>query len=161
MPTPEASGSPTEGTRPRHAGVWVRVGANLIDLIILGIPVLLIVSPILGAEARAEGARVSLADFYNIESLVNAILLTVLTILLWVNWDGRTPGKKVLRLRIVSCPGYEPFRYGTATLRAVLGLTGAATVGLGYVVMAVMIAARDDNRGYHDLIAGTCVVHDP
>ena len=134
--------------------------ASLIDLIILGIPVLLIVSRILGAELRAEEGGVSLADFYNVESLVNAILLTVVTILLWVNWDGRTPGKKVVRLRIVSYPGYEPFGYGTATFRAALGLTGAVSIGLGYVVMAVMIAARDDKRGYHDLIARTCVVHD-
>ena len=145
---------------PRHAGVWGRVLANVIDIVILGVPVLVMVSLVLGAESKAEDGGASLADFYTIESLVNATLLSAIFVLLWVNWDGRTPGKKVMRLRIVSYPGYEGFAYGQASLRAVLSLTGAVTVGLGYVVMAVMVAARDDKRGYHDLIAKTCVVHD-
>ena len=33
-------------------------------------------------------------------------------------------------------------------------------MGLGYLAQAVMIGVRQDKRGYHDLIAGTCVIHD-
>ena len=155
---PNEQGEP--GKQPRHAGVWVRIGANLIDLVILGVPVLLVVFIILGARPEGEQGTISLSSFYNLESLLNAAILAVITILLWVNWDGRTPGKKLLSIRITSYPGYKPFSYGTATVRSLLSLTGALTFGLGYLAMAVMVGAREDKRGYHDLMAGTCVVHD-
>ena len=150
----------TQAQQPRHAGVGVRIVANLLDLIIMGVPVLLLVSTILGAEARTGREAVTLADFYNLESFLNGVLVAAITILLWVNWDGRTPGKKLTRIRIVSYPDYQPFSYGIATLRMVLSLTGAITLFLGYLVMAAMIAARRDKRGYHDLVARTCVVYD-
>ena len=83
-----------ESQRPKHAGVWVRVAANLLDVVIMGVPVLLLVTLILQAGQDTQSDTVSLNDFYNIETLANAVLLGVVTVLLWVNWDGRTPGKK-------------------------------------------------------------------
>ena len=149
-----------EETRPRHARVWIRIAANVIDLVVLGLPVLLLISTVLGAESKAAGEPVALSDFYNLQTLANAALLTIVTVLLWVNWDGRTPGKKILGLKIVSYPDYQQFSYGTASVRALLSITGAMTVFVGYIAMAVMIAARSDKRGYHDLIAKTCVIHE-
>ena len=145
---------------PRHAGVWVRVVANLLDLVIMGAPVLLLVSLIVDAESEAKGSAVSLADFYNAGTLIQAALLGIVTVVLWVNWDGRTPGKKLAKIKIVSYPGYSAFSYGTATLRTVLSLTGVLTLGLLYLVMAIMIGVRSDKRGFHDIAAGTCVIHD-
>ena len=126
----------------------------------MGIPVLLLVTLILGAETDPAKTSVSAADFLNVQSLANAVLLAVVTVLLWVNWDGRTPGKKLMSIKIVSYPGYEGFSYGTATLRTLLSLSGALTVGLLYLVMSFMIGMRADKRGFHDLMAKTCVVHD-
>jgi len=149
-----------ESQRPKHAGVWVRVAANLLDVIIMGVPVLLLVTLILQAGQDTQSDTVSLSDFYNIETLANAVLLGVVTVLLWVNWDGRTPGKKLLNIRIVSYPDYGGLSYVTATLRTVLSLTGAVTAGVLYLVIAAMIDIRADRRGFHDIVAGTCVVHD-
>jgi uncharacterized RDD family membrane protein YckC len=73
-----------------------------------------------GAEGETARGRVSVS----VVDLVNLALLAILTVVLWVNWDGRTPGKKLLRVRIVSYPGYEPLSYGTATVRAALSTTG-------------------------------------
>ena len=142
--------------QPRHAGVWVRVAANLLDLVIMVVPVLLLLLLVFGGDQAAA----SFGDIFSVESLLNAFILAVITILLWVNWDGRTPGKKLMRVRIVSFPSYGGLSYGAATLRSVLSLTGALTLGFLYLVMAVMIGVRKDNRGFHDLLAGTCVVHD-
>ena len=157
---PECGASLEGSAQQRHAGVRVRIAANLLDLIIMGIPVALLVSLILQTESRREEGGVSLADFYNVPSLLNAAVLTAVTILLWVNWDGRTPGKKLMRIRIVSYPGYQPFSYGTASLRQVVSLTGVLTAGLLYLVMVFMVGLRADKRGFHDLIARTCVIHD-
>ena len=145
--------------QPRHAGVWVRVAANLLDLVIMGVPLLLLFSLVFDFDTSGEAAA-SFGDIYSIEFLLNAAILAAITVLLWVNWDGRTPGKKLVKVRIVSFPDYGGLSYGTAALRSVLSLTGALTLGLLYLVMAVMIGVRKDNRGFHDLLSGTCVVHD-
>ena len=69
------------------------------------------------------------------------------------------PGEKLTRIRIVSNPGYEAFGYGTAIVRSLIGVLSALPFFLGYVVIAIMVAAREDKRGYHDIVARTCVVH--
>ncbi len=144
---------------PRHAGVWVRVAANLIDAIVFGVPLLLLGTALLGSEPASDEAA-SIADLYDAQFFVNLVIFGVITILLWVNWDGRTPGKKLLSIRITTYPSYNTLSYTTATVRTLLSLTGALSLLAGYVVMAAMVGLRSDKRGYHDLVAKTCVVHD-
>ena len=91
------------GIQPRHAAVWTRVAANALDLIIFGVPILLLSNVVLGPELIGDEGISA-----HMESLLQAVFLTLITILLWVKWDGRTPGKKVLRLRIVTYPEYSP-----------------------------------------------------
>ncbi len=153
MGTREDSEPNANDGAPRHAGLGPRIWAALLDVVIMGVPVGLIVL-IIYREQIKDAGLISTPNF------VNIALLAVITILLWVNWDGRTPGKKLLRIRIVSHPEHRNFSYGTATIRTLLSLTGALTLGVGYVVQASMIGSRPDNRGYHDLAARTCVVHD-
>ena len=78
---------------------------------------------------------------------------------LWVNWDGRTPAKKLTRIHIASYPDYGRLGYWTALVRSLVGTLSAFTV-VGYVVIAAMVGTRPDRRGYHELIARTWVVHD-
>ena len=108
----------------------------------------------------AQGETVTTRISLSVADLAQLVLLAVITVLLWVNGDGRTPGKKMLRIRIVSYPAYQSFSYRTASIRTLASLLGLFTLGLGYMAQAVMIAARDDKRGYHDLAAKTCVIHD-
>ena len=77
-----------------------------------------------------------------------------------MNWDGRTPGKKITRTRIVTYPEYGPLAYKTSLVRMVIAVASSLPLLLGYVVISLMIGLRADKRGYHDLVAGTCVVHD-
>ena len=119
----------------------------------MGIPAYLFVSVFFDFGWMVE------EDMFSGASNVNVLLLAVATIFLLVNWDGRTPGKKLMRIRIVTYPDYQPFSYGTATVRTVVGAASALTV-VGYIVIAFMVALREDKRGYHDMIARTCVVHD-
>ena len=161
-----------ERTRPRHAGFWKRFAAVILDLLVFGIPlrVVLLILVIFGpdpgevtgfdlnyTDAQGETVTITRISLYDLAQLV---LLAIITVLLWVNWDGRTPGKKMLGIRIVSYPDYQPFSYRTATVRTLASLLGLLTLGLGYLAQAVMISVREDKRGYHDLVAATCVIHD-
>ena len=172
MSTPEEQ--PEDAGNPRHAGLGVRIAAALLDFVIMGVPLYLLLTQLLGLDAGTDNLFESRwrsledlesADFstsfssFSPANMVTWALLGVITLLLWVNWDGRTPGKKLLRIRIVSYPEYQPFSYGPATIRSLLGVVSAITVVL-YVVIGFMVGLREDKRGFHDLIAKTCVIHD-
>ena len=155
--TMSASGhSDHEGAtaRPKHAGFRVRFAAAVVDVVAMGVPAYLLVSIIFGPDWALE------EDPWSVGNVLNAALLAVVTVLLWVNWDGRTPGKKVTRIRIVSHPDYGGLSYWKATVRTLVSVASALPFLIGYVVIAFMVGLRSDKRGFHDLIAGTCAVHD-
>jgi len=145
---------PPKAQQPRHAGFLVRLAASVLDIIIMGVPVYLAVSLIYGFRLDPEGGIFSTGD------LVQFVLLGGMTVFLWVNWDGRTPGKKLTKIRIVSYPGYGSFGYRTATIRTLIGVASLLPFLVGYFIIAIMIAGREDKRGYHDIFSNTCVVHD-
>ena len=67
---------------------------------------------------------------------------------------GQTPGKAVMGIRVVRFDG-KPMTLWTSVRRiAGYGLSLAA-VGIGFLV----ILADDRRRGWHDKIAGTCVIY--
>ncbi|MBM3932811.1 MAG: RDD family protein [SAR202 cluster bacterium] len=152
-----SSDSPEPG-ETQKAGALIRLAAGLIDLVVMGIPALLLVSIFMDVTANPDATP--LESLFSTANLLQGFIILIVTVLMLVNWDGRTPGKKILNLRIVSYPGNGELSYYVATLRSLLSLTGAFTIGLGYLVMGIMIATRADRRGYHDILAGTCVIRE-
>lgn len=72
-------------------------------------------------------------------------------------WEGRTPGKRVVRLRVVRIDG-QPLGWTASVIRNVLRLVDSLFF---YAVgVIVMIVSRDDQR-LGDLAAGTIVIHEP
>ena len=61
--------------------VWARVAANAVDLIIFGVPILLLSNGVLGPELLGD-ERISAQGFYKLESLLQAMFLTLVKILL-------------------------------------------------------------------------------
>lgn len=72
---------------------------------------------------------------------------------LFTGWEGQTPGKRLLGLKVVRMKG-GPVSYPKALLRYVGYYISFLPAGLGFI----MIAVDRNKRGLHDLIAGTCVV---
>jgi uncharacterized RDD family membrane protein YckC len=142
---------------PRHAGFQIRLVASLVDIVALAAPAYLVVSVFFGFDWLTRGLR---GESVGRADLVITVLLAAVTILLWVNWDGRTPGKKLTRIHIASYPGYGRLSYWTALVRSLVAALSVLPLFLGYVVIAVMVGRRKDKRGYHDLLAKTCVIHD-
>lgn len=135
----------------QYAGFWVRVVATILDGFILGIPITILVSALFGWEWYTGGATSGQADF------VNFVLWITVTVAFWVNWDGKTPGKKIMGIKIVTYHGRQEFGYGKALLRYLLGYTvSALLLGLGFL----LVAFQKEKRGLHDFIAGTCVIYD-
>ena len=72
-------------------------------------------------------------------------------------WNGRTPGKMLLGLRVVTVEG-APVRFRHAAIRAALGIVDFV-VGAGCVAIIAALATRQSQR-LGDIAAGTIVIRD-
>ncbi|WP_332628776.1 RDD family protein [Halalkalibacter flavus] len=129
------------------AGFWVRLGAGILDSIILFV-VLGFISSIVYGQFFIDSF--SFIDTFN---LLYYLLLPVF-------WYGYTIGKKALGIRIVRVDG-EKVGIGTMLLRELVGgFIYVITLGITVIVSAFMVGLRDDKRSIHDMIAGTYVTYD-
>ncbi|WP_339228508.1 RDD family protein [Oceanobacillus sp. FSL K6-2867] len=129
------------------AGFWVRLGAALLDGIILTIT--------LGFISSLIYNQFFMEDFSFID-----ILNLLYFLLLPVFWHGYTIGKRALGIRIGRIDG-EKVGFGTMFLREIVsGLVYVLTFGIGLIASAFMVGIREDKRSIHDFIAGTHVTYD-
>ena len=136
------------------AGFGIRLSAYLIDSIVLSLAVSLVMVPT-GILAAVIGPKSQ--GFAVFVTMVGSLLgIAVGVGYLLVPWarSGVTPGKKMLKLKIVREDGIEPLGYGKAGLR----LLGYMASGAIFYVGFLMVAFTDGHKGLHDMIAGTRVV---
>ncbi|ACX66609.1 MULTISPECIES: RDD family protein [Bacillales] len=128
------------------AGFWIRLGANILDGLIVSLPLTIIAGLITGN--------------YENEPISN-LIFGLYGILVPVYWNGYTIGKRMCGIRIRKFDFLEPPGLGTMLLRnLVAGIVYALTLGIGIIVSIFMVALREDKRSLHDFIAGTEVVYD-
>lgn len=155
---------------PEIAGIWRRIGAYLIDMLLLGLVgfglglVMHEQFEAIGAWGRAIGFLIALAYFGTMESR---------------RFDGRTFGKLALDIQVVSTAG-APLGIGKALLRSSVfhipyflnnaSLGAAATdlvlpsiqallvFGLGGAITYLYVFNRRTRQSVHDLLVGAIVV---
>jgi len=156
-------------------GFWIRVAAYFIDGILLNILigiVLFVSFDMKDLETFATIEQMS-NGAYSVESqemmqqlamssqallqkglfFVSAVsLICLIYYIVPTALTGRTPGKKVCGLRVVSERGKVGFL--RAILRETVGKMLSSILCLGYL----MVAFHKEKRGLHDLIAGTWVI---
>lgn len=147
-----STGAPPHGTWQGRtlAGWWSRVGAAILDGLIVGVPIAAItfaVDPLLGIVLAATAS------------------LTYYPLLMIRDGDanGQTLGKQVVGIRVVLDSG-EPFTYGPAALREfVIKYLLFDTVGGFFLAIPTLLNYLwplwdDQNRALHDMLASTHVV---
>ncbi|WP_044732385.1 RDD family protein [Geobacillus kaustophilus] len=124
------------------AGFWKRLLANLLDAIVVGIPISIIGYLITGSWETNW--------FTSLANILYALIVPAV-------WYGYTVGKRMLGIRIAKVNGGK-VGIGTMFLRSFVGgLVYFITFGIGLIISAIMVAAREDKRSIHDFIAGTYV----
>lgn len=118
-------------TNNQKASFLIRLMAVLIDILILGLPL----------------------SFF-MGNLIAQLLIALITIALWIFWNGQTIGKKLLSIKIVNAY-YGDISIQDAIKRYIGYIASTVTLFIGYA----MIAFREDNRGLHDIIANTQVIY--
>lgn len=118
------------------ADVATRFVAILIDGIILGF----ITGLLVGAGREAGGG-------------LSIVIHVIYYWFFWTRWDGQTPGKRMMGIRIIKADGTVLSDFD-ALIRAVGYYLSAMIMGLGYF----WALFDEQKRTWHDLISGTVVV---
>jgi uncharacterized RDD family membrane protein YckC len=148
-----------EDVAVRYAGFWLRIGAYLVDLIIMviinyaiyfspGFVYFLIVGEL--------GSKEPAADAFAVVVLVLCVMASIAYPICFWRWRGQTPGKMAAGIRVVRIDG-SPLGWGAAAMRFLGYIVNWLTLGL----LFVWVAADSRKRGVHDRMAGTCVVRLP
>jgi uncharacterized RDD family membrane protein YckC len=151
-----------------YAGFWTRVGAYLIDGLILGAVSLALMvafgamevfsslmTPHTGAtpDQIRETMMAAQAKLMPVSSLI-----WLIQIIYYVGLNGKygaTLGKMALGIKIVKDDG-SPISYGTVIGRGILEYIFAqVTCSLAYLA----VAFSQKKQGWHDMVMGTVVIH--
>jgi len=134
----------------RPAGFWIRLGASILDNIIIGIGLSILGFIFFGYHYFSGHASFNFLD----------LIRLVYSIVLPVYWNGYVIGKRLCGIRIVKLDGTSP-TIGVMLLRVLVGgLVYFCSLGICLIISAFMVGLRDDKRSIHDFIAGTYVTYD-
>ena len=132
-----------------YVGFWPRVGAALIDTVLLLAVCVPLVTAIYGKEYWLSDAIIhGPADF-----LINWVLPAVAVVLFWV-YRQATPGKIAISARIVDAETGEKPSTGPLVGRYL----GYYVAMLPLMLGIIWVAFDPRKQGWHDKLAGTVVV---
>lgn len=148
----------------KYAGFWRRFIAYMIDgCIISAIFILLafIAGVAFFAGTLSGGGNTLMADWENPQKLASltlwfwvfSSLVNIAYFTYFYGTTGRTPGKMLLGLQVVSTEG-TPISFGIAFLRSVGYMISSLVFCLGFI----WIGFDRKKQGWHDKIAGTVVI---
>jgi uncharacterized RDD family membrane protein YckC len=142
-----------------YAGFWIRVGAKLIDGLILyavnfviGIAFGLVMPALVDPAATTPGEMLPFFAMTCGLMLVQLAIGVAFTVFFLTRFGG-TPGKLALRLRVIRSDG-SGIGTGRAFGRHFADMLSGLTIGIGYVIAGF----DDEKRALHDHICDTRVV---
>jgi uncharacterized RDD family membrane protein YckC len=148
---PSADVDDVDAPHMEYVGFWARVGATLIDAVLL----VAITYPILIAAYGLEYFSSSQPKFVEgpLDILVSWVFPFVAIVLFW-HYKQATPGKMVIGARVVDATTGERLSIGRCITRYLGGIIATLPLGLGLL----WVAFDPRKQGWHDKIAGTVVV---
>lgn len=139
------------------AGIGSRFLAALFDTALILIVQVLVILPILFFIGFKDFAE-------NLTSWIAALLGLLSFLFLWgyyiffeLVWNGQTPGKRLVGLRVVRRDG-TPITLSEAFIRNLVRIVDLMPTGYGVGLIVMFIDAQSRRLG--DLAAGTLVIHD-
>lgn len=146
------------------AGLGSRFLALVVDQAIQIATLVAIFAAIFWAAARLDNGRAPAVTDRLAESLAIAIIIAIVFTVLFgyfiifeALWNGQTPGKKLLGLRVVRDGGY-PIDFGASLIRNLIRI-GEWILGY-YLLAAASALLSPENKRLGDFAAGTIVVRD-
>ena len=152
------------------AGWWSRVGATLIDGLIIFVGWIVIMAVFgavfsVGFLAGDDTGTASLIVGLFLSIIAIAIVSILYAPVLMARTNGKTLGRMAMGIRVVRASG-EPVTFGYAMLREVavkvllFGFAGSLTFSLVNLADALWPLWDDENRALHDFVVNSRVVRD-
>lgn len=136
-------------THYEYAGFWARVGAALIDTVLVSFLTIPLVRMIYGSDDSMSGLMFrGTADF-----LISFFLPAVAVIAFWVA-RGATPGKMAIAAQVVDARTGNKPTTGQSIGRYLGYYVSTIPLGLGLI----WVAFDPKKQGWHDKLAGTVVI---
>ena len=132
-----------------YVGFWPRVGATVVDAIIIWVITLPVLTMIYGAAYWHDTKLIHGPA----EVIVSWIFPIVATVWLWVA-TGQTPGKMVIGARVVDAETGERLNAGQALGRYLSYFLSMLGLFVGYL----WVGLDPKKQGWHDHLAGTVVI---
>jgi uncharacterized RDD family membrane protein YckC len=170
MPSHAPYGHPAGGTW-QLAGWWSRVGAQIIDVIVISVmaSVILIVLGAVGATGFAfddTAGTFGLILAFLVGGLAAVVAALLYAPLMMAKTNGKTLGRMATGIRVVRANG-KPVDFGYATLREVVVkwllfnvVGGSLTFGLAWFIDVLWPLWDEENRALHDMIVDSRVIKD-
>lgn len=133
----------------KYAGFWIRVGASLIDTVLL----IMIIAPLLLAIYGKDYLMSSSWSQGIWDFLLNYIFPAIAVIAFWV-YKSATPGKMILNMKIVDAATGGKLTAGQCLIRYLGYYVSAIPLGLGLIWVGI----DKRKQGWHDKLAGTVVI---
>lgn len=147
--TPNADLTTGAVQEPEYVGFWLRVGASIIDSILM----MFITMPLLWAVYGKEYFESSSMVSGSADILISWVLPAVAVILFWT-YKSATPGKMVIKARIVDArTGGKP-----STGQFIGRYLGYFVSSIPLLLGLIWVAFDKRKQGWHDKLAGTVVV---
>lgn len=132
-----------------YAGFWIRTAAGLIDTVIVLVIILPILTVIYGQEYWMS--ELLFHGFWDV--VLNYILPAVAVIMFWI-YKSATPGKMILKLRII-----DANTGGKPSVGQLVGRYLAYYISIIPLMLGIIWVGIDKRKqGWHDKLAGTLVV---
>jgi len=166
---PPALGAPGGGTYVL-SGWWRRVGAAIVDGLIIGVIALAIMAPLglgfFSLDDTDTAGFFALVGAFIVAVLVIAVVALAYAPVMMGATNGKTLGRMVTGIRVVRADGQD-MTFGWAALREVVvkallinGIAGSFTFGLAGLVDVLWPLWDDENRALHDFVVNTRTVLD-
>jgi uncharacterized RDD family membrane protein YckC len=135
----------------KYAGFWVRVGAFIIDSILIVLVIFPILWSIYGSEYfKSEKIIYGFWDF-----VISWVFPAIAVIVFWI-YRSATPGKIALGLKIIDADTGEKPSLGQCIIRYLGYYVSIFPLCLGLI----WVGFDKKKQGWHDKLAGTYVIID-
>lgn len=140
----------SEGSIVEYAGFWRRVGAYLIDVILISVAVSILLF-IVQLFNLLDG--LSKKEIENVEYVFQLVIAFIYVTTMESSHLQGTYGKHMLKMKVTDGNG-ERISFGRASIRHISKFLSAILVFIGFI----MVAFTKKKQGLHDKIAETLVI---
>lgn len=134
-----------------YAGFWVRLGATVLDSLLLLVITLPLSVAVYGLAYMQRTDLLSVAGPWDV--IINWIAPAAATVLFWHYWNA-SPGKMAFRLQILDARTGQ----GMSTRQAIGRYFAYLVSGIPLFLGFIWVAFDPRKQGWHDKLAGTVVV---